>query len=141
MKIRALVIGMLLPFMLFAQKKADDIVGHWIIGENKAKIQVYKSGTKYYGKITWLKEPTKNGKQKVDAHNPDPNKRTTPIIGLVVLKDFVFDDGEWISGEIYDPSSGKEYSCKITMPNKNTMKVRGYIGISLFGRTEVWKRA
>lgn len=141
MKIHVLLIGLLMPVILVAQKKADDIVGHWTIGENKAKIQVYKSGSKYYGKITWLKEPTKNGKQKVDSKNPDPKKRNTPIIGLVVLKDFEFDDGEWISGEIYDPSSGKEYSCKITMPDKNTMKVRGYIGISLFGRTEVWKRA
>jgi uncharacterized protein (DUF2147 family) len=141
MKIQVLLIGLLMPVLLLAQKKADDIIGHWIVGENKAKIQVYKSGSKYYGKVIWLKEPTKNGKQKVDAHNPDPNKRNTPIIGLIVLKDFVFDDGEWISGDIYDPSSGKEYSCKITMPNKNTMKVRGYIGISLFGRTEVWKRA
>src|SRR5688572_11548623 len=138
MKLRSLLIFLLLPVCLFAQKRADDILGTWIVGENKAKIQVYKSGTKYYGKIIWLKEPTKDGRQKIDAKNPDPKKRSAPIIGLVVLRDFVFDDGEWNSGEIYDPSSGKEYSSKITMPNKNTMKVRGYIGISLFGRTEVW---
>jgi uncharacterized protein (DUF2147 family) len=141
MKIAGLLLGLIMPVCLVAQKKADDIVGNWIVGDNKAKILVYRSGTKYYGKITWLKEPVKNGKQKTDAKNPDPKKRSIPIIGLVVLKDFIFDDGEWASGEIYDPSSGNEYSCKITMPDKNTMKVRGYIGISLFGRTEVWKRA
>jgi len=140
MKIRVLLTFILMPLFLFAQKKADDIIGNWIIGDNKAKIQVYKAGSKYYGKITWLREPNKNGKPKTDIHNPDASKRTTPIIGLVVLKNFVFDSGEWNSGNIYDPSSGKEYSCKINMPDKNTLKVRGYIGISLFGRTEVWKR-
>lgn len=142
MKIPALLLCLMLPVLLFAQKHADDIVGIWMVNENKAKIQVYRSGTKYYGKIIWLKEPNrKDGKQKVDAHNPDPKKRNNSVIGLVVLKDFVFDDGVWNSGDIYDPSSGNEYSCKITMPDRNTMKVRGYLGISLFGRTEIWKRA
>ena len=125
----------------FAQKvKADDIVGTWVSGENKARIQIYRSGQKYYGKIIWLRDPLKDGKPKIDIKNPDPKLRRNPIIGLVVLREFVYDDGEWNSGEVYDPSSGKEYSCKITLPNKNTMKVRGYIGISLIGRTEVWKR-
>jgi uncharacterized protein (DUF2147 family) len=124
-----------------AQKiKADDIIGIWVAGENKAKVQIYKSGNRYYGKITWLKNPMKDGKPKTDNKNPDPKLRHTPIVGLVVLKNFVFDDGEWLSGNIYDPSNGKEYSCKITMPDINTLKVRGYIGISLLGRTEVWKR-
>lgn len=136
-----LLLVSLFPVAVMAQKKPDDIVGNWIVGDNKAKIQVYRSGTKYYGKIIWLKEPTKDGVQKTDKKNPDPGKRNMPIIGLVVLKDFVFDDGEWNAGNIYDPSSGNNYSCRITMPDKNTMKVRGYIGISLFGRTETWKRA
>jgi uncharacterized protein (DUF2147 family) len=125
----------------FAQHiKADDIIGTWVAGENKARVQIYKSGNKYHGKIIWLKEPVKDGKPKTDKNNPDPTLRSAPIIGLVVLRNFVFDDGEWLSGNIYDPSNGKEYSCKITMPNPNTLKVRGYLGISLFGRTEVWKR-
>lgn len=119
---------------------ADDIVGTWVANQNKAKVQIYKSGNKYYGKIIWLKEPNKDGKPKTDKYNPDPSRRHVPVVGLVVLKDFIYDDGEWTDGEIYDPSSGKEYSCKITMPDKNTLKVRGYIGISLLGRTEVWKR-
>ncbi len=137
-----LCLSFLLSLTAIAQKaKPDDIIGTWVSGENKAKIQIYKSGNKYYGRIIWLKEPTKDGKPKVDKHNPDPQKRGNPVVGLVVLRDFVYDDGQWDSGEIYDPSSGNNYSCKITMPNKNTMKVRGYLGISLFGRTEVWKRA
>jgi uncharacterized protein (DUF2147 family) len=137
-----------LSFMLFTAMSAfsqkinpDDVVGIWAAGENKARIQIYRSGNKYYGKIIWLKEPLKDGKPKLDHKNPDAKLRSMPVIGLIVLKDFMFEDDEWHSGEIYDPSSGKKYSCRITMPNKNTLKVRGFIGFSLFGRTETWKRA
>ncbi len=139
---RLLTISFLLIFISAdAQKvKADDILGTWIAGEGKAKVSVFKSGTKYFGKIIWLKEPLKNGKQKTDIHNPDPHLRSKPVIDLVVLKNFEFEDGEWVNGRVYDPSSGNDYSCKITMPNLRTLKVRGFIGISLLGKTDVWKR-
>lgn len=137
-----------LPAMLLmssnckAQVKADDIVGIWLTaGKEPAKIQIYKSGGKYHGKIVWLKYPTSNGKQKVDNNNPDKSKRNQPIIGLLILKDFNFDSGEWEDGTIYDPESGKTYDCNISLKDKDTLKVRGYIGISLFGRTESWTRS
>jgi uncharacterized protein (DUF2147 family) len=75
MKIAGLLLGLIMPVCLVAQKKADDIIGNWIVGDNKAKIQVYRSGTKYYGKITWLKEPVKNGKQKVGCKKPGPEEK------------------------------------------------------------------
>jgi uncharacterized protein (DUF2147 family) len=139
--IASILLLFLVPLSLAAQPKADDIVGHWIASENKVKVEIYRSGNKYYGKVTWLKEPLKDGKPKVDHKNPNAKLRNKPVIGLVVLRDFVFDDDEWTSGEVYDPSSGKEYDCYITMPDKNTLKVRGYIGFSIFGRTTIWKRA
>jgi len=125
----------------FAQVDADDIVGVWLTnGKEPAKIQIYKSGERYYGKIVWLKNPTDNGKLKLDKHNHEKTKRNQPIAGLVILKGFRFDDDEWGDGDIYDPESGKTYSCFLTLKDKNTLKVRGYIGISLFGRTEVWTK-
>jgi len=121
--------------------KADDVAGNWYTAQNKAKVQIYRSGNKFFGKITWLKEPNNpDGKPKVDKNNPDASKRANPIVGLQILSGFVFEDDEWVSGDIYDPENGKTYSCKMSMPDKNTLKVRGYIGISLFGRTETWKR-
>jgi uncharacterized protein (DUF2147 family) len=124
-----------------AQTKADDIVGIWLTAGNEpAKIQIYKSVEKYYGKIVWLKYPTSNGKQKVDNNNPDKSKQNQPIIGLTILKDFTFDRDKWEDGTIYDPESGKTYDCNISLKDKSTLKVRGYIGISLFGRTESWTR-
>ena len=65
--------------------------------------------------------------------------RITRIIGLIILKDFKFDDDdEWKSGDIYDPENGKTYSSYTYLKDKNTLKVRGYVGISLLGRTEIW---
>lgn len=125
-----------------AQNKADDIIGTWLTsGKEPAKIQIYKSGEKFYGKIVWLQNPTDKGRPKVDNNNPDKAKRNNPVIGLVILAGFRFNgDDEWKGGDIYDPESGKTYSSYMYMKDKKTLKLRGYIGISLFGRTETWIR-
>lgn len=137
-----LAFATMLSFSAYAQDKADDIIGVWLTsGKEPAKIQIYKSGEKFFGKIIWLKNPTENGKQRVDANNPDKTKRSNPIIGLVMLTGFRFDgDDEWKGGDIYDPESGKTYSSYMYLKDKNTLKVRGYVGISLLGRTETWTR-
>jgi len=138
-----LAIVQLITVTAFAQVKADDVLGVWLTGgKEPAKIQIYKSGEKYYGKIVWLKNPTDNGKPKVDANNPDKGKCNQPIIGLIILKGFKFDgDDEWGDGDIYDPESGKTYSCYLSLKDINTLRVRGYVGISLFGRTETWTKS
>jgi uncharacterized protein (DUF2147 family) len=136
------LIASLISFFAHSQNKADDIIGTWLTGgKEPAKVQVYKSGEKFCGKIIWLKNSTENGKQRMDGNNPDKAKQSNPIIGLVMLTGFKFDgDDEWKGGDIYDPESGKTYSCYMWLKDKNTLKVRGYIGISLVGRTEIWTR-
>lgn len=120
---------------------ADAIVGVWANGSGKGHIQIYKSSGKYHGKIVWLKEHNdKEGKPKVDRHNPDPEKRSRPVMGLVMLRNFVFDDGEWSNGHIYNPQDGKEYKAYIKMNNSSEITVRGYVGISLIGKSDTWKR-
>lgn len=128
--------------ILLSQVKADDVVGVWLTsGKEPAKIQIYRSGQNYYGKIVWLQNPLSNGKQKLDTNNPDKNKRNQPIVGLTILSGFEFDgDDEWDDGKIYDPESGKTYSCYLSLKNNSTLKVRGYVGLSMFGRTETWTR-
>lgn len=122
---------------------ADDITGTWLTpGDDAAKISIYKSGGKYYGKITWLQVPVKNGKPRVDENNADVSRRNDPIIGMVLVKDFVWDpeDEEWDSGRVYDPKSGNTYSGYLKLIDKDRLKLRGFIGISLIGRTEYWAR-
>lgn len=137
-----ILIASLTSFVAHSQNKADDIIGIWLTGgKEPAKIQVYKSGEIFYGKIIWLKNPTENGKLRMDGNNPDKAKRSNPIIGLLMLTGFKFDgDDEWKGGDIYDPESAKTYSSYLYLKDKNTLKVRGYVGISLFGRTETWTR-
>lgn len=127
----------------------DAIVGQWLNGKGSAHIDIYKMDGKYFGKIVWLKEPVypaddkkgMAGQPKVDRENPDPARRKQPLVDLVILRDFKFArDGRWEQGQIYDPENGKDYKCKMTLQSPDTLAVRGFIGISLIGRTDTWTR-
>lgn len=121
---------------LHGQAKGDAIIGEWINEKKDAKFQIYRQDSKYYGKIIWG-----TGNQKLDNKNPDVNLRKREVIGLVILNDFNYkDNGTWEGGTIYDPREGKRYSCKITLKDKDKISVRGYVGISLFGRSEIWTK-
>ncbi len=140
--VSVLSISLLSLSLSFAQNAADACLGTWLTGSKKGHVQVYKQGEKYYGKIIWLKEPNNaDGKPKLDIKNNDSKKQSQPIMGLVNLRDFTFKgDNVWEDGKIYDPENGKEYSCKMTLNNANQLSVRGFVGISLIGRTDVWIR-
>jgi uncharacterized protein (DUF2147 family) len=131
-------------FMGFLQNNPEDrLLGIWEPSNGRARVKIEKIGAKYFGKIVWLKEPIdpETGKSKLDKNNPDLSLRTVPLKGYRMLKDFTYKgDDEWVDGTIYDPLSGSTYSCIIKMKDANTLDIRGYIGISTFGRTDVWKR-
>lgn len=132
----------LLTVICFAQSEGDAILGVWETGSGKARVKIDKVGDKFFGKVVWLREPlNEEGKPKVDKNNPDEKLRTIPLLGYKLIKDFSF-KGEkaWEDGTIYDPENGSTYSCTIKMTDENTLDVRGFIGVSLFGRTDVWKR-
>ncbi|MCB2206508.1 DUF2147 domain-containing protein [bacterium] len=123
--------------------EADGIVGTWLVQDGKAKIKIYNKAGKYHGKIVWLKEPNDaRGNPKLDKENPEENLRSKPIMGLVLLHGFEYDeDNVWEDGEIYDPKNGKTYSCELTLSEDgNTLDVRGYIGFSFIGRSQTWTR-
>ncbi len=124
---------------LYAQANPDAILGVWFNEEKDAKIKVYKENGKFYGKIVWHK--TGEDISAYDENNPDPELQKRKKVGLVILTDFEFDDGQWEDGDIYDPKSGKTYSCIIKLQKDGDLHVRGYIGISLIGRTAKWTRA
>ena len=125
---------------------ADSILGRWLVEKKNAIVDIFKVGDKFDGKIVWLSEPKypDTHKPKVDKNNPDAKLRTRPIIGMHMLTNFEYHgDNVWEAGQIYDPESGKTYKCKITWdPDKaDQLNVRGFIGVSLFGRTETWTRS
>ncbi|MFM7359103.1 MAG: DUF2147 domain-containing protein [Sediminibacterium sp.] len=138
-------LALLMSFSSFtsSSNNADAIVGVWKTGEGTAMVRIYKNGDKYQGKIVWLKEPNdpETGKPKVDKNHPDEAVRSRPILGLINVWGFVHKgENVWDEGNIYDPKNGNTYSCTIKMDNPNALEVRGYIGVSLIGRTDVWTR-
>lgn len=139
MKKTLLTLLLLVSISCFPQSvSADAVIGTWLTASGKAKVQIYKEGDKYNGKIVWLKNPTyEDGKAKTDKNNPDKSKQSVPLLGLNMLKGFEFDDDEWEDGTIYDPENGKTYSCTIKFRD-GKLDLRGYIGISLIGRTQTW---
>lgn len=140
-KITFLLLLMLLTLKLSAQNK-DAIVGIWFTPKHDAKIEMYKKGDAYFGKLAWFKEQTDaNGKPKLDVKNPDASLRSRTLLNLEFLKNFVYkNDNSWENGEIYDAQSGKTYNSKISLSGNDMLNLRGYVGISLFGRTETWTR-
>lgn len=146
------ILILLLGFIVypFAQLNAqevqgDDLLGVWLNEDKDAHVEIYKDAGNYYGKIVWLKNPNdeETGEPKLDDENQDESLRNRPVMGLLLLREFEFDgDDEWEDGKIYDPKNGKDYSCYIEFKDetKNLLKVRGYIGIAMIGRTTYWTR-
>lgn len=125
-----------MPSEAQAQQAADKVLGTYWGPDKDGKVQIYKQGDKYFGKIVWVKAPRK------DTKNPDASKRNREVLGLVIFENFKYDgDGEWTDGSIYDTKTGKTYDCKLWMEEGGkVMMARGYIGISLLGRTARFER-
>ena len=139
-----IAVGMLTAANVSAQDyKSDDLLGVWLNEDEDAHIEIYKEGDLYFGKTIWYKFPIdeETGKAKLDKYNPDPELQKRPSLGIKLLTDFEWDeDNEWDEGDIYDPKTGKTYSCYIVMKEYDLLKIRGYIGISLIGKTTYWTR-
>ena len=130
--------------------EVDGISGVWNSEDRDAMIEIFNCSDKVCGKIVWMDEPYytvkdkegKPGDLKLDIKNPDPALRTRTILGLQILRDFQFAGGDrWTGGKVYDPESGRTYSAVMSLVSSNKLHLRGFIGISLFGRTTTWTRS
>lgn len=140
MKKAILVVVIFQICTLFAE--AQTIFGKWEsieaeTGKTEAIIEVYKEDNKAYAKVIDILNP--EDKDKICIYCKGKNK-DKPILGLIILDGLKEDGDEWSGGKIVDPKNGNTYKCYIKLKDSNNLKLRGYIGISLFGRTEYWKR-
>lgn len=145
---RILLVLLLAPLFTQAAEPvagADRILGLWVTDKGAAHVEIYKEQGLYQGRIVWLAEPLypvgdpEAGESKHDRNNPDPAQRAAPVLGLQIMRGFhAVAEGRWQDGTIYDPENGKTYACKLWLTDDGTLKVRGYVGISLFGRTTEW---
>jgi len=134
--ITSLIAFICLTQTLSAQNKATDVVGIWMTAEREAKVEIFEQDGKFYGKIVWMREPTLNGKAKMDTKNPDTKLKNRPAQGMIFMDNFIFDGKyQWTNGNIYDSRSGKTYSSKMWLTDGNTLQLRGFWGISLLGQT------
>lgn len=116
------------------------IEGTWLSGDGDGWIEVTRKGDGLSGVVKGSPNAAEDRPDK-DEKNPDPALRDRPLTGLELFSGFSYDgDGRWTGGTIYDPNSGKTYRCIITWVNRETLKVRGYIGVPMLGRTETWTR-
>ena len=143
LRVQFLVAAVLSAFVLADISSAigaSSPIGLW--KNEDATFSIFENDGKLGARIVGLREPTTpEGKEKTDIHNPDPAKRDRPILGLVFMSGFIKkSDVRWENGTIYDPKSGNTYSCFMQLDGPDKIKVRGFIGISLIGRTDIWTR-
>jgi len=127
--------------LAFLTVQADPVVGSWTsvddaTGTEKSEINLYIENGKLYGKIEKLLLPEDQGKICVECKGSEKNQ---PIEGLVIVQGLKKEGDSWTDGTILDPANGKRYSCTISLNADGTLNVRGYLGISILGRTQVWK--
>ena len=138
----SILITILLFFSItFAQKST--VVGHWKTIDDKTGkalsiIKIYEKDNVFYGKVVDILDP--KGKHKLCDKCPGQDKGK-PFLGLIVMSGLKKHGSEYSGGKILDPLNGDFYKCYISLENENKLKVRGYIGFAIFGRTQYWYRA
>jgi len=153
LKIAGAIVPLLLCFLFWAPSargaaEGDGILGFWLTQDRDAIFEIYKCGTEYCGKIAALEEPeypltAKSGlagRPRMDRKNPEPALRSRPLLGLPIISVHYKGDNSWW-GTVYNPDDGKTYKCKLSVAaNGDQLKVRGYLGVVLFGQTQTWTR-
>lgn len=127
-------VALVFTMTCYAQSK-DPIVGMWLNPSGEGKVDIYESNGKFFGKLYLVKD-----KSKKDTQNPDEKLKSRALNGVVILNNFTKKGNSYEGGEIYDPKSGKTYSCKMKLKGDDALDIRGFIGISMFGRSETWTR-
>ena len=122
---------------------SQTIFGKWYskneeTGQISSVIEVYEKNGKAYAKVVAIKDPEK---QEITCTECNGENKGKKVLGLHIITGLEKNKNEWSGGTILDPRNGKEYKCYIKLIKPNTLKIRGYIGFSLLGKTAYWQRA
>ena len=106
-------------------------------GTPTSHVKIYEKGGKLEGEVIKILEP---GKEEALCIKCSGNKKDKPVKGMVILWGLAKDGDEWTGGQVLDPKKGKQYKCYIKLKGNDQLELRGFIGVSMFGRTQVWER-
>lgn len=139
---KMILLASLISFAFIATVQSQSVIGKWKTiddetGKPKSVVEIYEKSGKIYGKIVDILDPQKKDKLCTECTGDEKNK---PVLGMVIVKGLKKDANEFNDGSITDPVTGKKYKCFITLESKDKLKVRGYIGFALIGRTQYWHR-
>ena len=140
----ALALGLALTLGAARALAAPSPVGYWTTVDDDGKthssvVQIYARGKKLFGRIVQLIKPPEPDPKCTECDGTRKNQR---ILGMEILRDFEADGDEWSGGHILDPRNGKEYKCYMeVLDGGKRLKVRGYLGIALLGRTQLWQKS
>lgn len=122
-----------------AQQPSDKIVGIWLNEDKTNKIEIYKAGDTYSGKIVWLAKMESNPNlHPKDKNNPNPELQSRNILGMDIITGLQYSGGKWVNGTIYTPKRGIYADCKVELPANGQLKI--IVSKSGFTKTQIWTR-
>jgi uncharacterized protein (DUF2147 family) len=129
-------------FVTFFYGQNQSVIGKWKTiddetGKAKSIVEIYEKSGKIYGKVIEILEEDRKKSLCQDCSGEDKNK---PILGITVVKGLSKEGKGYGNGKILDPKNGKLYKCSIVLDGKDKLEVRGFVGISMFGRSQYWYR-
>jgi uncharacterized protein (DUF2147 family) len=142
----------LMPFMLLlsaaatASAAAQSVSpeGNWLTEKKSGIVEIYRctGDDTLCGRLVWFQiKPDDPNPQGLDLKNPDPARRNQLLCGLTFMSRFkLAESNSWEDGTVYDPDSGNTYHATMKLQADGMLRLRGYIGISLIGASEVWTR-
>ena len=121
---------------------SQTIFGKWVNRDEETNkvdsvVEIYKKEGKAYAKIIEITDPIRRKNTCTECKGDNKDK---PILGMNILTGLTKDGKEWSGGEILDPKSGSSYKCSIELKENDKLKIRGYLGVALFGKTVYWQR-
>jgi uncharacterized protein (DUF2147 family) len=118
------------------------LLGTWMAESQKVAIEIYRCDDELCGKVVWIISPYgKSGKFKRDKRNPDPSLRGRPYCGTEVIWGLrARNDNDWRGGKFYYIKKGQTFDLDIALKGENRLEFRGYLGLRLLGKTEIWTR-
>ena len=143
MRLRLIFFVTISVFWAFNQVEAQVVVGKWktydIFDKTREEsiVDIYIEDARLFVRIDKIIPPEHINDICVNCTGKQKNQ---PILGMVILEGASYKDGVWKGAKILNAKNGKRYGCHISLEGKDLLKIRGFIGYPIFGKTLYWTR-